>query len=157
MSSLNLKYFCHLREKPYIHQQSPVCCFLPLTTRFFFFFFHSRSCVLDSSCDRSHILCGLSLLAGSYPALWLNETHCMGGSVGCLILIYAPFYLPGHLLMKVYLTYYEQCCHEHPWTPFCVDRCFFTSLGHVLWSALAGDKFSMSPGWPPTPYLCSGG
>lgn len=103
---------------------SAVTRVLFLTTYYKVFFFHSRSYVLDSSCDRSHILCGLSLLAGSYPALWLNETHRMGDSVGCLILIYAPFYLPGHLLMKVYLTYYEQCCCEHPWTPFCVDRCF---------------------------------
>lgn len=36
---------------------------------------------------------------------------------------------------------------------FLCGQMFFTSLGHVLWSALAGDKFSMSPGWPPTPYV----
>lgn len=134
---LNLKHFCHLREKSYVHQQSPLCASSYHLQRGLFP--HSRSCVLDSSYGRSHTLCGLSLPAGSCLALWLNETPCKDGSVGFLTLYscHILFTWPSayesipyfHLLI---MSDVAVNIHGHifVWTNV------FTSLGHICWGQI---------------------
>lgn len=99
-------------------------------------------------------LCGLSLPAGSCPALWLNETPCKDGSVGCLTLYSCHILFPWpsayesipyfHLLI---MSNVAVNIHGHifAWTNV------FTSLGHICWGQILNWSRLVSSS------LCSGG
>lgn len=135
------------RETLYPSAVTPVCFFLPLPTRLFF--------PLQILCT-GQLMWTLSypvwsvITGGSCPALWLNETPCNDGSVGCLTL-YSCHILFTWPFAYENIPYFRLLWAMLPWTSmdtFLCGQMFLLPLGIV-----AGDKFSTSPGWSQTPYV----